>query len=152
VTLAVAAALLTLSAPPLATTQEQIATPGQVLVEIRSYNLKTGTRDEFHELFVRVTLPMLQRRKVDVVAYGPSVHDRDSYFLMRAFSSLDARQPSEDAFYSSRNGSVGPVQPFSMRLRAIRPSSSASTTPPSEVFGGSCTPTAHHLISKHLFA
>jgi hypothetical protein len=108
VTLAVAAVLLTLSAPPLATTHEQIATPGQVLVEIRSYNLKTGTRDKFHELFVRVTLPMLQRRKVDVVAYGPSVHDRDSYFLMRAFSSLDARQRSEDAFYSSAEWLSGP--------------------------------------------
>ena len=39
-------------------------------VEIRSYNLKPGNRQEFHRLFVETALPMLQRWKVDVVAYG----------------------------------------------------------------------------------
>lgn len=37
------------------------------LVEIRSYNLKAGTRDRFHEVFVREALPMLHRWHVDVV-------------------------------------------------------------------------------------
>ena len=31
---------------------------------------------------------MLRRWKVDVVAYGPSLHDSDSYYLMRAFPSV----------------------------------------------------------------
>ena len=35
-------------------------------VEIRSYNLKPGTRDRFHQLFVTQALPMLQRWKVQV--------------------------------------------------------------------------------------
>src|SRR6188474_2808575 len=55
------------------------------VVEIRSYNLKPGARDRFHQLFLREALPMLQRWKVDVVGYGPSLHDRDSYYLMRAY-------------------------------------------------------------------
>jgi hypothetical protein len=38
---------------------------------------------------------MLQRWKVDVVAYGPSLHDQDSYFLMRAFDGIEARQAVE---------------------------------------------------------
>ncbi len=78
------------------------------LVEIRSYNLKPGTRDRFHQRFVRESLPMLGRWKVEVVAYGPSLHDRDSWFLMRAYASLDDRQKSEDAFYGSDEWKLGP--------------------------------------------
>jgi len=71
------------------------------LIEIRSYNLKPGTREEFHRLFLQEAFPMLQRWNVDVVAYGPSLHDQDSYFLMRRFDSLARREESEDAFYGS---------------------------------------------------
>ena len=78
------------------------------VVEVRSYNLKAGTRDSFHQLFVQEALPMLQRSKIDVVAYGPSLHDRDSYFLMRAYSSVEDRQRSEDAFYGSAAWREGP--------------------------------------------
>src|SRR5215510_14775336 len=80
----------------------------QPVVEIRSYNLKPGTRDRFHQLFLKEALPMLQRWKVDVVAYGPSLHDNDSYFLMRAFPGVGERQASEDAFYGSDEWKQGP--------------------------------------------
>lgn len=78
------------------------------IVEIRSYNLKPGTRDRFHQTFLRDALPMLERWKVDVVSYGPSLHDRDSYFLMRGFPGVDERQRSEDAFYGSDEWRNGP--------------------------------------------
>jgi ketosteroid isomerase-like protein len=81
--------------------------PGR-LVEIRSYNLKPGARDRFHQLFVRESLPMLRRWKIDVVAYGPSLHDRDSYYLMRSFASAAERERIEDAFYTSREWLEGP--------------------------------------------
>ena len=77
-------------------------------VEIRSYNLKPGTRDRFHQLFLKEALPMLNRWKVDVVAYGPSLHDQDSYFLMRTFTSVEQRQKDEDAFYGSQEWIKGP--------------------------------------------
>ena len=77
-------------------------------VEIRSYNLKPGTRDRFHQLFLKEALPMLQRWQVDVVGYGPSLHDADSYFLMRAYSSPAERERSEDAFYGSDEWRQGP--------------------------------------------
>ncbi len=51
---------------------------------------------------------MLERWKVDVVAYGPSLHDKDSYYLMRAFPSVEDRQKSEDAFYGSDEWKQGP--------------------------------------------
>jgi hypothetical protein len=78
------------------------------LIEIRSYTLKPGTREEFHRLFLQEALPMLQRWNVDVVAYGPSLHDQDSYFLMRRFDSLVRREESEDAFYGSDEWKQGP--------------------------------------------
>ena len=78
------------------------------LVEVRSYNLKPGTRGRFHQLFLAQALPMLHRWRVDVVAYGPSLHDNDSYFLMRAYPGLEDRQRSEDAFYGSDEWKKGP--------------------------------------------
>lgn len=82
--------------------------PSGRIVEIRSYNLKPGTRDRFHQLFVTQALPMLQRWKVQVVAYGPSLHDSDSYYLMRGYPSVEERQRSEDAFYGSDEWRQGP--------------------------------------------
>jgi ketosteroid isomerase-like protein len=94
---AAAAPALVLSEPRGAERQ-----PASRMVEIRSYNLKPGTRDRFHQLFLKEALPMLHRWNVDVVAYGPSLHDKDSYFLMRAFTSIQQRQKDEDAFYGSQ--------------------------------------------------
>ena len=77
-------------------------------IEIRSYNLKPGTRQEFRRLFLEEAFPMLQRWKVDVVAYGPSLHDQDSYFLLRHYDSLSQREESENAFYGSDEWRQGP--------------------------------------------
>ena len=46
--------------------------------------------------------------KVDVVAFGPSPHDEDSYYLIRAYASLADRQHSQDAFYGSDEWRNGP--------------------------------------------
>jgi ketosteroid isomerase-like protein len=81
--------------------------PGPFL-EIRSYTLKPGLRPEFHRRFVAESLPLLRQRKIDVVWFGPSAHDQDSYVLMRAFSSLTERDRLEDAFYGSREWLEGP--------------------------------------------
>jgi ketosteroid isomerase-like protein len=88
----------------------QLAGEGEAgrVVEIRSYNLKPGTRDRFHQLVVNEGLPLLRRFKVDVVAHGPSLHDEDSYYLMRSFTSVLDRQRSEDAFYGSAEWRDGP--------------------------------------------
>ena len=102
----IGASVLSVS-PTLAARGEQARTDVEV-VEIRSYNLKPGTRDRFHARFEREALPMLHRWKVDVVAYGPSLHDSDSYYLMRAFPSVPDRQRSEDAFYRSDEWRNGP--------------------------------------------
>jgi ketosteroid isomerase-like protein len=84
------------------------AAPTSRVLEVRGYNLKPGTRDRFHQLVVREALPLLQRAKIDVVSYGPSVHDNDSYFLMRSFESVDDRRRVENAFYGSEEWRRGP--------------------------------------------
>jgi ketosteroid isomerase-like protein len=104
----VASALLAALAIASTANAQSPAAATNSIVEIRSYNLKPGTRDRFHALFVSTSLPMLRRWKVNVVAFGPSAHDNDSWFLMRGFPSLDARQKSEDAFYSSEEWIKGP--------------------------------------------
>lgn len=78
------------------------------VVEVRAYTLKPGTTERFHERFVREALPLLEQHEIDVVAYGPSLHDPDSYYLVRAFPSLEARERSEEAFYSSEEWIEGP--------------------------------------------
>src|SRR5512147_1542454 len=82
--------------------------PMKHFIEIRSYTLKPGTRDEFHRLFLEEAFPMLQRWNVDVVAYGSSLHDENSYYLMRRFDSLAQREQSEESFYSSDEWRQGP--------------------------------------------
>ena len=82
--------------------------PASTVVEVRSYNLKPGTRAQFQRLFEQEALPLLRRSKVDVVAYGPSQHDQDSWFLMRGFPGIAKRQQSEDAFYGSEEWIKGP--------------------------------------------
>jgi hypothetical protein len=77
-------------------------------VELYSYNLRSGTRDEFHRLFLEEVFPMFKRWNVDVVAYGPSLHDENSYYLMRRFDSLAQREQSEESFYSSDEWRQGP--------------------------------------------
>ena len=77
-------------------------------VEIRSYNLKPGTREEFHRLFFEAALPLLQQWNVDVVASGPSLHDKNSYYLMGSFHSLSRREEIENAFYGSDEWRKGP--------------------------------------------
>jgi hypothetical protein len=77
-------------------------------LEIRSYALTPGTRAEFHRLFMEEAMPLLKRWAVDVVAYGPSLHDENSYYLMRCYDSLAHREESENAFYGSDEWRQGP--------------------------------------------
>ena len=80
------------------------------LLEIRSYELKPGTQDEYDRLFREEAAPLLRRFEIDVVAVGRSTGDPNGYFLMRAFDDLDDRALREDAFYSSTEWREGPRQ------------------------------------------
>jgi hypothetical protein len=78
------------------------------IVEIRTYDLTPGRREDFHRLVVEESLPLLGRHEVDVIGYGPSAHDETTYVLIRAFDDLADRERSEEAFYGSAEWLEGP--------------------------------------------
>jgi NIPSNAP protein len=77
-------------------------------VEFRSYNLRPGSGPAFHTLVSEKSLPLLHKWNIDVLAAGPSLHDQDSYFLIRVYDSLGQRQQSQDEFYGSADWRQGP--------------------------------------------
>ncbi len=77
-------------------------------IEIRTLNLKPGTREEFHRLYIEEALPRLKRWNFDVVVYGPSLHDENTYYVIRRYDSLEQREQMEDAYYASDDWRKGP--------------------------------------------
>lgn len=78
------------------------------LVEIRSYKLKSGATAALHDLFTTRAVPLLREWGTDVVAFGPSSHEADTYFLIRAYDDLADLQTRQDAFYGSDVWRKGP--------------------------------------------
>ena len=73
----------------------------EAVVDLRTYRLVPGGRDEFDRLVREEVLPMLQSRGIDVVGYGPSLLDDRHYYLTRRFASEGERARALDAFYGS---------------------------------------------------
>jgi hypothetical protein len=86
------------------------------ILEIRSYRLLPGTRDEYHRLFLEEAWPILQARGIDVVAFGPSIDDPNGYFLMRSYADLAERERLEEAFYASPEWREGPREAVVSRI------------------------------------
>ena len=78
------------------------------IVEFRTLTLRPQSRRDFHQLFVERSLPLLQRWNFDVVAHGPSLHDENTYYVIRRFDSVSQREQLEDAFYGSDDWRYGP--------------------------------------------
>ena len=78
------------------------------LVEIRSYKLKAGGTSAFHNAVVTAAVPLLREWGTDVVAFGPSPHEADTYYLIRCYASLEDLQARQDAFYGSDAWRKGP--------------------------------------------
>jgi hypothetical protein len=70
-----------------------------VIVEMRTYKLKPGTRAEFLEIFETRSVPA--HREIGMKIRGPflSIEDPDVFFFMRAFPDLASREPMKARFY-----------------------------------------------------
>lgn len=79
-----------------------------VMFEILILNLRKGTRDRFHQIYVSESLPIQKKWNIEVIAYGPSIHDENSYWVVRKFNSLEDRKKTEDAFYETDDWRNGP--------------------------------------------
>jgi ketosteroid isomerase-like protein len=78
------------------------------VIEILTLDIKPGRRDQFHNVYVTQSVPLLKKWNFNLVAYGPSLHDANSYYVIRRFKSLEDREKSEDAFYHSDDWKQGP--------------------------------------------
>ncbi|PIF77189.1 NIPSNAP protein [Variovorax sp. 54] len=78
------------------------------LLEIRTYRLKPGTLDDFHRAMHERAVPMLRSKGMDVVSYGRSDHEEESYHLVRAYASREALEAEQAAFYGSTEWREGP--------------------------------------------
>ncbi|HHA1671527.1 TPA: NIPSNAP family protein [Enterobacter roggenkampii] len=77
-------------------------------VEILQYILYKNTGTRFHSIMQEISVPLHQRYGIDVVSFGNSLHDIDSYYLIRAFESAEAMDAMLDVFYSSSDWRNGP--------------------------------------------
>jgi hypothetical protein len=82
-----------------------------MILEIRTYRLKPGARDEFVRIVSTEALPLVRKAGMDVVAFGLSEAEEDGRvdgYLMRAFATLEEMDDLEDAFYSGDAWRQGP--------------------------------------------
>lgn len=77
------------------------------LVEIRTYRLKPGTADRFLTAF-REALPLVRESGMDVVAFGRSDHEQESFHLVRAYRDRAHLEAQQEAFYTSDAWRCGP--------------------------------------------
>ena len=92
-----------------------------MIIEIRTYRLKAGTRDEFVRVMREEGVPLLTRHGIDVVAHGASLVDEDGHeeaYLIRAFPSTQARDTQEEAFYGGEEWRQGPREAIVSRIES----------------------------------
>ncbi|WP_327365953.1 NIPSNAP family protein [Streptomyces sp. NBC_01217] len=90
-----------------------------MILEIRTYRLKPGTRDEFVRVMRDESVPLLERAGIRVVDCGASLVAEDGHeeaYLIRAFASLDEHRRQEDAFYASEAWGHGPREAIVSRI------------------------------------
>jgi hypothetical protein len=80
--------------------EASMSEPAPVL-DVRTYKLGPGGREEFDRIFCEGALPMLRRAGISVVGYGPSIVDDAGYFLMRSFESTTDREEQLGSFYGN---------------------------------------------------
>ena len=78
------------------------------LIEVRTYRLKSGSAADFHESMHKLAVPMIKRAGMDVVAYGRSDHEEETYFLIRAYANREALEAEQAVFYGSVAWKEGP--------------------------------------------
>ena len=78
------------------------------IIDILILNIKPGQLSTFDQLYRDLALPVLKKWNVQVIAFGPSIHEEDNYMVIRSYKSLDDRQKSQDSYYESEDWRSGP--------------------------------------------
>lgn len=70
-----------------------------MIIEMRTYKIKPGKLTEFLEIFESKSIPA--HKEIGMKILGPflSIEDADTFFFMRAFPTLESRDPMKAKFY-----------------------------------------------------
>jgi hypothetical protein len=70
-----------------------------MIVEMRTYKLKPGTRARFLEIFRSKSIPKHLELGMKILGPFLSVENPDTFFFMRGFPDLASREPLKTSFY-----------------------------------------------------
>lgn len=72
-----------------------------MLLEVRTYTLKDGKRDEFVRWFEEDALPVMRECGIDVLGQFTSTEDANTFVWLRAFADEADKDAKYEAFYGS---------------------------------------------------
>lgn len=70
-----------------------------MIIEMRTYKLKPGKRNEFLEIFRTKSVPAHDEIGMKILGPFLSIEDSDTFFFMRGFPDLPSREPMKAKFY-----------------------------------------------------
>jgi hypothetical protein len=70
-----------------------------MIVEVRSYRIKPGHRDEFIRRFETRAVPAQQEYGIKIIGPFLDVENPNKFVFLRSFPSLEERDRMKDAFY-----------------------------------------------------
>jgi len=70
-----------------------------MIIEMRTYKLKPGTRARFLEIFRTRSVPAHDEIGMRILGPLLSIEDPDTFFFMRGFPDLPSRDPMKAKFY-----------------------------------------------------
>ena len=70
-----------------------------MIVEMRTYKLKPGKREEFLAIFRTKSMPAHAEIGMKILGPWLSIEDPDTFFFMRGFPDLASREPMKAKFY-----------------------------------------------------
>jgi len=73
-----------------------------MVVEVRTYKIKAGLRDEFIRFFETRAVPALRSHGMKILGPLLDLENPDSFVWLRSFPSLDERDRMKDAFYEGK--------------------------------------------------
>jgi heme-degrading monooxygenase HmoA len=73
-----------------------------MIIEMRTYKIKSGKRAEFLRIFESKARPEHERIGMKILGPFLSVEDADTFFWIRAFPDLKSRTQMRDGFYEGK--------------------------------------------------
>ena len=70
-----------------------------MIVEVRSYRIKPGRREEFVQFFQTRAVPALRERGMKIIGPFLDVENPNKFVFLRGFPSLEERDRMKEEFY-----------------------------------------------------